>query len=434
MRNIEQGLKCGSPLHRFLLPHDGLYGIEDKLAAETGVDAEVVVVSVAPDLVGVVAIVAAAASVGAGDGAAGFAFVQVLGIHDALHAVFDRGVQEEADAAVVIAQDIVGAATDDDAVAAAGAVFHGLGLGFKDGVLRCVFMGVHVGLIHQVVDEVAEHALFIFAHIIFGKAGESGDLGDHFSVVKIKAELQRQILADGMAAAAVLPADGDDPAAVLHLCIGWNDVALDFGDGAVEKVDLATKEPRDVANEEGGDNGAFADAVEAMGEHKREHNGNDGHADVVGDFGIAKIGVPGGGNRAHKGFAGKHGDVGEHLKIHTKAEDDAACQQEKDLFNIQIQAHIFYKHAGEIDGVAKDDAYRDLQRVLKLEIAPQDEELRKHHEHIHGDGKFAEAERKIEAQHIRHGRDRRGAEIGFGDDADAERIDKDTDEKQNVTF
>lgn len=72
--------------------------------------------------------------------------------------------------------------------------------------------------------------------------------------------------------------------------------------------------------------------------------------------------------------------------------------------------------------------------MLKLEIAPENEELRKHHEHIHSDGKFAEAEGKIEAQHIRHGRDRRGAEIGFGDDADAERIDKDTDEKQNVTF
>lgn len=131
-----------------LLPHDSLYRIEDKFAAEAGVDTEVVVVGVAPDLVGVVAVVAAAASVGFGDGAAGFAFVQALGVHDALHAMFDRCVQEEADAAVVIAQDVVGAAANDDAVAAAGAVFHCLGLSFKDGVLRCVFVGVHVGLVH----------------------------------------------------------------------------------------------------------------------------------------------------------------------------------------------------------------------------------------------------------------------------------------------
>ena len=70
--------------------------------------------------------------------------------------------------------------------------------------------------------------------------------------------------------------------------------------------------------------------------------------------------MPGGADGAHEGFTGKHGDVGEHLKIHAKAEDDAACQQEKDLFYIQIQAHIFYKNTGEIDGVAKDNADRDL--------------------------------------------------------------------------
>ena len=34
--------------------------------------------------------------------------------------------------------------------------------------------------------------------------------------------------------------------------------------------------------------------------------------------------------------------------------------------------------------------------MLKLKIAPENDELRKHHEHIHGDGKFAEAEGKIE--------------------------------------
>ena len=280
----------------------------------------------------------------------------------------------------------------------------------------------------------AAHALFVFLDVVFGIAGDAGGLGDDLLVVKIKAELEGEILTNGMTAAAVLTADGDHPAAVLHLCIGWNDVALDFGDGAVENVDLATKEPSDIANEEGGDKRTFANAVESVCKHERKHDGDDGHGNVVGDLGVTKIGMPGGADGAHEGFAGKHGDVGEHLKIHTKAEDDAACQQEKDLFNIQIQAHVFYKNAGKIDGIAKDDADRDLQSMLELEIAPENDELRKHHEHIHGDGKFAEAEGKIEAQHIRHGRDRRGAEVGFGDDADAERIDKDTDEKQNVTF
>ena len=387
-------------------------------------------VGVAPSLVGVVIIVIGAAAVGAG-----LCFVHIFCADDARYAALEGCVQEEADAAVVIAQDIIGAATDDDAVAASGKIADDFCLSAEDDVLRCVVaVGIDIHLIEKIVDEVAAHALLVFLDVVFGIAGDAGGLGDDLLVVKIKAELEGEILTNGMAAAAVLTADGDHPAAVLHLCIGWNDVALDFGDGAVENVDLATKEPSDIADEKSGDEGAFANAVESVCKHERKHDGDDGHGDVVGDLGVAKIGVPGGADGAHEGFSGKHGDVGEHLKIHTKAEDDAACQQEKDLFNIQIQAHVFYKNAGKIDGIAKDDADRDLQRVLKLKIAPENDELRKHHEHIHGDGKFAEAEGKIEAQHIRHGRDRRGAEIGFGDDADAERIDKDTDEKQNVTF
>lgn len=97
-----------------------------------------------------------------------------------------------------------------------------------------------------------------------------------------------------------------------------------------------------------------------MRKNERKHDGDDGHGNIVGDLGVTKIGMPGGADGAHEGFARKHGDVGEHLKIHAEAEDDAACQQEKDLFYIQIQAHIFYKNTGEIDGVAKDNADRDL--------------------------------------------------------------------------
>ena len=41
---------------------------------------------------------------------------------DARYTALERRVQEEADAAVVIAQDIIGAAADDDAVAASGEI------------------------------------------------------------------------------------------------------------------------------------------------------------------------------------------------------------------------------------------------------------------------------------------------------------------------
>ena len=350
-----------SPLHRFFLLHHFAHGVEDEFATEGGVDTEVVVVGVAPSLVGVVIIVIGAAAIGASDGSAGLCFVHIFCADDARYAALEGCVQEEADAAVVIAQDIIGAAADDDAVAASGEITDDFCLGAEDDVLRCIVaVGINVHLIEKIVDKVAAHALFVFLDVVFGIAGDAGGLGDDLLVVEIKAELEREILTNGMAAAAVLTADGDHPAALLHLCIGWNDVALDFGDGAVENVDLATKEPGDIADEEGGDKRAFANAVESVRKNERKHDGDDGHGNIVGDLGVTKIGVPGGADGAHEGFTGKHGDVGEHLKIHAKAEDDAACQQEKDLFYIQIQAHIFYKNTGEIDGVAKDNADRDL--------------------------------------------------------------------------
>ena len=318
-------------------------------------------VGVAPGLVGVVIIVVGAAAIGAGDGGAGLCFTHIFCADDARYTALERRVQEEADAAVVIAQDIIGTTADDDAVAASSEIADDFCLGAEDDVFRrVVAVGIDVHLIEKIVDEVAAHAFFVLLDVVFGIAGDAGGLGDDLLVVEIKAELEGEILTNGMAAAAVLAADGDHPAALLHLCIGWNDIALDFGDGAVENVDLAAKEPSNIADEEGGDESAFANAVESVCKHERKHDGDDGHGNVVGDLGVAKIGVPGGADGAHEGFARKHGDVGEHLKIHAEAEDDAACQQEKDLFYIQIQAHIFYKNTGEIDGVAKDNADRDL--------------------------------------------------------------------------
>lgn len=65
-------------------------------------------VGVAPGLVGVVIIVVGAAAVGAGDGGAGLCFVHIFCADDARYAALEGCVQEEADAAVVIAQDVIG--------------------------------------------------------------------------------------------------------------------------------------------------------------------------------------------------------------------------------------------------------------------------------------------------------------------------------------
>ena len=92
-------------------------------------------VGVAPGLVGVVIIVVGAAAIGAGDGGAGLCFIHIFCADDARYTALERRVQEEADAAVVIAQDIIGAATDNDAVAASGKIADDFCLSAEDDVL-----------------------------------------------------------------------------------------------------------------------------------------------------------------------------------------------------------------------------------------------------------------------------------------------------------
>ena len=86
---------------------------------------------------------------------------------DARYAALEGRVQEEADAVVVIAQDIIGAATDDDAVAASGKIADDFCLSAEDDVFwRVVAVGINVHLIEKIVDKVAAHALFVLLDVV----------------------------------------------------------------------------------------------------------------------------------------------------------------------------------------------------------------------------------------------------------------------------
>ena len=77
-------------------------------------------------------------------------------------------MQKEADAMVVIAQDVVRAAANDDAVAFACQVLNNLGLCIEDDVFWCIVsVGVNVHLVKQVMNEVAAHAFFVFLDVVF---------------------------------------------------------------------------------------------------------------------------------------------------------------------------------------------------------------------------------------------------------------------------
>lgn len=102
-----------------------------------GVEAEVVGCGVAPAFVGVKVVVVGAEFVGALAQLFGFgAGVDIGAAHDAVDAVFGRGVHEDVDHRGVVAQDIVGRAPHDDARTVGGKPADNVALRLIDGVAR----------------------------------------------------------------------------------------------------------------------------------------------------------------------------------------------------------------------------------------------------------------------------------------------------------
>ena len=129
-----------------VLSQAALDEVDDELcraldAQQTGVQAQVVTLGVAPQFVGVEVVVLGAQFVGlVGTFLGRLAGVTVAALHDAPDAVIDGGVQEHADDGAVVTQHIVGCAANDHTGFAVYQVFHHLALGLVDVVVgHCRF-------------------------------------------------------------------------------------------------------------------------------------------------------------------------------------------------------------------------------------------------------------------------------------------------------
>ena len=128
-----------------------------------------------------------------------------------LHAGGHIGVYENSEG-VPVGKDIVGTASDDDAVALVGQLL-------DDGVLLGIDLGVEVHGLRGVGEEgssngdgIINDGLFFndVVHVIFGKAASACDLGDDLVVIVCEAQLLGKTLAKLSSAAAELSVDGDD--------------------------------------------------------------------------------------------------------------------------------------------------------------------------------------------------------------------------------
>ena len=115
-------------------------------------------------------------------------------------------------AVLAVAQDIVRAAADDDAVARLRQLLDHLRLDDVDLIVHGqIFHGVLLG--RRPVEQQAAAGvgvLAVFLDEILREATALGDLLDQLAVKKVVAQTTRDLLADGSAAAAEFTADGDD--------------------------------------------------------------------------------------------------------------------------------------------------------------------------------------------------------------------------------
>lgn len=175
-------------------------------AKDGAVQDELVLVHVVPPLVGAVIVVAGALLVGGGDELLGGLGVQPIALHDAVDALFQGGGDEHAEQRRVVPEQVVGPAANDDA----GALFHLLAE-VTDFVLGHLLLeGFGAGVHHQGIEQAVGGALVALGQDGLTDPRVPGHGLQDVLVVEIDPQLFGQLLADLVAAAAELSANGNN--------------------------------------------------------------------------------------------------------------------------------------------------------------------------------------------------------------------------------
>ena len=141
----------------------------------------------------------------------GLGFFEVVLFHDGFEAHIVRRVDEDVEAFLAVAQNVVGAAADEDARAAGGEAAHRLALEEDDAVREVVvFDGAELLGVDVQVAAADLLGVFRFVEEVFGEARLLDDVVDEVAVVAGDAVVRGDFLRERGAAAAVFAADGDD--------------------------------------------------------------------------------------------------------------------------------------------------------------------------------------------------------------------------------
>lgn len=178
-------------------------------------------------------------------------------------------MQEDAEQVGPSFQDEVGAAAHNDAGLSGRDIPDDFALGQEGGVFRRQFFRrVGVVLRVELVQEAAGELLFMLADVVRSKAALGGGEVHQFRVVEWDSQFLRQHFADGVAAGAVFPVNGNDQRSVRRVSscpcqrkeFFRRSGACQLFQQPVRPEDVPVEESDDHSHQDGRHNGSLPDA------------------------------------------------------------------------------------------------------------------------------------------------------------------------------
>ena len=186
-------------------------------AQQRGVQAQIVCPGVAPLHAGDAAVIFGAVLIHLFNLLFGFVLADAVDFGDVVDAVLHVRGEEDADAVGIVPQEVVGAASNDDAASAAGKftdqpALHTDQLRLGGDIIKShavSAIGDREDVLHKVHRPLVDAGQICLVHVEF-----FGGAGQNFTVVIMNVKAPGKLLADHSAAAAALSADGDDESLV----------------------------------------------------------------------------------------------------------------------------------------------------------------------------------------------------------------------------
>ena len=395
---------------------------------------------IAPPFAGIVFVVGPPVAVHATDFGIGLRLRNAVLGNTAPPRIVGIRAAEDAHEAGIVAQHEIGTAAHDDAGALCSQLLHDAALGHEEHVVGRK-VAVHAGAValgEDALEPERGNGLLVAADVRLVHVARLRGQVDELAVVEGNAERAGEHLAEAVSTAAELAGDGDHQAAgivgvlvrlLVRLLPAESDPAVETPvEGADEVDDRPYGQRRD--------HGALAHAADARQRPERKQAGQRHQRQVEPELHVAEFAVKPPRDDPHEVLAGRHGDIDLDLQRDADGQHDAPDKQAGDLPGVVSGIEPTERGHRPVDEAAEAERdgnleQEDAQVLLQLGARHQGE-LQHDEQQVHDDGPLAHGHRGEHAQHVGNARDGRRAEQGLRDQGDAERIDEQRDDEEQV--